>query len=269
MAPARRVNWSQVVAGMGVVAVLSGLGAWNLQMQTMDRQITQTRERLKKLHLGEHLPPSPEVVAYLKERSEALKAQYASALAGLATAPEAPAGQGDPQLLFQERSHDVQRTLERLATARSLTAPMQLGFPKDLPPPEAVPRFLVQVGLIEQADELLMGVPGIGPIESFKVDDPEPLPVGEESDVFLSILPVRVRLTCSLEVLTKILGAIDRAKPLMDLQGVRISKAKEDADGLSVELSLARYFVTAPGFPPLEEEPRGAPSSGRSKKSSS
>jgi hypothetical protein len=201
------------------------------------------------------------VVTYLKHRTALLEAKYEAALSRIAPPLDLGQTPGDTQLLFQERSHEVQRTLERLATARNMTAPTQLGFPKDLPPPEAVPRFLVQVSLIEQAAELLMAIPGVTQVESFKIEDPQTATWAEgDEDVFLTSLPVRIRLACPLEVLVKALGALDRADPLVDLQGLRMTAVSgeggEEVNDLSVELVVARHVVTAPNLPTTEDEPK-------------
>ncbi|OGX17299.1 MAG: hypothetical protein A2105_05375 [Omnitrophica WOR_2 bacterium GWF2_63_9] len=244
---------------------------WRLRLQTVDRAIAAKQAALKNLHVSPsrpegrdgQLPPSPEVVDYLNRRTASLEETYQAALSRIAPVLELGESQSDTQLLFQERSHAVQRTLERFATARNMTAPTQLGFPKDLPPPEAVPRFLVQVSLIEQTAELLMAVPGVTQVESFKVEDPQAVtPTEGEEDVFLTSLPVRIRMTCALEVLTKALGSLDRADPLVDLQGLRMTATSneggEEAKDLAVELVVARYMVTAPKLPAdsEDEEPK-------------
>ena len=166
----------------------------------------------------------------------------------LVAAPVAEAASTDPQLYFQEQLHDVQRTLERLATARSVAAPEALGFPKELPPSDTVARLLVQLALIREVASLVLerGVVGLA---SLRVEDPEPVHGSEEASVFLTRLPVRVRLTCTLAQLMKVLGAMHQVSPLIDVRSVRIAAAGT-ADELSVELGLARYLVSEP---PLEE----------------
>jgi [acyl-carrier-protein] S-malonyltransferase len=67
-------------------------------------------------------------------------------------------GQGDPQLYFQQRLYEARGVLERTAKARKMEPPTLLGLPKELPPPEAVPRFVAQVGLMQEAGE----APGSG-----------------------------------------------------------------------------------------------------------
>ncbi|MBI4354122.1 MAG: hypothetical protein HY595_02685 [Candidatus Omnitrophica bacterium] len=255
---ARQTNFGQLVLVLVVIAGVGAFAVWRVRLQALDREINAKKTALKNLHVSEQLPPNPQVVEYLKQRTKALEAKYEAALARLAPPLQLGDQQTDTQLLFQERSHAAQRTLERLATARNMTAPTQLGFPKDLPPPEAVPRFLVQVGLIEQAAEAVMAVPGVSRVESFKVEDPQPVVVTSELDVFLTQLPIRIRLSCPLETLTKILTALDRADPLMDVQAVRVTttltESGEEAEDVVVELVVARYFVTAPKLPTATEE---------------
>lgn len=275
---AKRAPPIQLILLVMMAAVGGAFALWRLRLQTVDRAIATKQAALKNLHVSsprpqgrdEPLPPSPEVVDYLNQRTASLEETYQAALSRMAPALELGESQSDTQLLFQERSHAVQRTLERLATARNMTAPTQLGFPKDLPPPEAVPRFLVQVSLIEQAAELLMATPGVTQVESFKVEDPQAvMPSEGEEDVFLASLPVRIRMTCPLEVLTKVLGTLDRAAPLVDLQGLRMTATSneggEEAKDLAVELVVARYMVTAPKLPAASEDesPKKGPSRGK------
>jgi hypothetical protein len=266
---AKRAPPIRLILLVMMVAVGGAFALWRLRLQTLGLAITAKQAALKNLHVSEELPPSPEVVDYLTQRTASLEATYQAALSRMAPALELGDSQSDTQLLFQERSHAVQRTLERLATARNMTAPTQLGFPKDLPPPEAVPRFLVQVSLIEQTAELLMATAGVTHVESFKVEDPEAvMPSEGEEDVFLASLPVRIRMTCPLEVLTKVLGALDRANPLVDLQGLRMTaisnEGGEEAKDLAVELVVARYLVTEPKLPAAsEDEPKKPAAKGR------
>ncbi len=267
---ARQTNLGQLVLLLMVAATVGAFAVWRVRLQALDQEIKAKKAALKNLHVSDQLPPNPQVVDYLKRRTKALEAQYDTALARMAPPLQLGDQQTDTQLLFQERSHAVQRTIERLATARNMTAPTQLGFPKDLPPPEAVPRFLVQVGLIEQAAEVVMSVPGVASVESFKVEDPQPVVLAEEQDVFLTQLPVRIRLSCPIDVLTKVLNAFDRADPLVDLQGLRVTttstESGEEAKPLAVELVVARYFVTAPKLPTTEDELDKKKDSGKAKK---
>lgn len=269
----RRTNPIQLILLVMVIGMAGTFALWRVRLQTLAREISAKKASLKTLHLSDQLPPNPEVVSYLKQRTALLEEKYQAALSRIAPPLDLSQAQGDTQLLFQERSHEVQRTLERLATARSMTAPTQLGFPKDLPPPEAVPRFLVQVSVIEQTAELLMAIPGVTQVESFKVEDPQTVLGAEgDEDVFLTCLPVRIRLTCPLDVLVKALGALDRADPLVDLQGLRLAalsgEGGEEAKDLAVELVVARYVVTAPTLPASSDEEPVRKEAGKKKKSS-
>ena len=243
-------------------------------VQGIDQEIERKRAGLKHLHMSGHIPPNHEVIEYLTTRAAALEAQYQTALKVIAPPSSGVEGKADPQLYFQQRVHEVQRTLERLATARGIEPPEQLGVPKELPPSDAVPRLLVQLALIENAAELIIPQ-GISKLASVKVEDPQAVaPAGEKTGVFLTRLPVRLRLTCSLDVVAKILGIVDRARPLMDLQSLRVvtadthppqetqdqsqPSALQSSQGLDVELVLSRYLVTTPELPEeSDEEPAG------------
>ena len=148
----------------------------------------------------------------------------------------------DPQLFFQERLHEVQRTLERLAAARGLATPEQLGFPKELPPTDTVPRLLVQLALIEDAAKVVLSQQ-ITLLTSFKVQDPETVAEADSEQIFLLRLPVRVRLQGSLPAVMQVLGALQHARPIIDLQGVQLTTASENPDELEVELVLSRYLI--------------------------
>lgn len=230
----------------------AGFFSWRVQVQALDQEIARKRSALKTLHLGGRLPPNREAVAYLTSRGTTLDQQYHKALRLIAILPSVDGAHADPQLYFQQRVHEVQRTLERLATARGMSTPTQLGFPKDVPPAAAVPRLLLQLELIEAAAELILAQE-ITQLASVKVEDPQPITAqAEGADTFLMRLPVRLRLACSLETLTKVLGVLDRAKPMMDVQVLRLKSM--EAGALDVELVLTRYLVTKPAF---EEEEEG------------
>jgi len=255
-----------------LVAAAGGISLWwRLAVGTLERKIERKQSDLKRLHLGGRLPPNREVLDYLKDRTSAVEAQYHTALAYVAPMPAVVEGQSDLQLHFQQRVHEVQRTLERLATARGMTVPSQLGIPKELPPTDAVPRFLTQLSLIEETAEFLLRIPEISQVVSFKIEDPQALgAAGDAEDSFLTKLPVRVHLSCSLEALTKILGRLDRTKPLIDLQSLSVaipgttqspaSSLAQDSKALEMEFVLVRYFVTAPSLDqPEEESPKASP----------
>jgi len=258
MTPRAKPLWSALGGILLAVVVVGGFFGWWIRVQALDQAIARRRSTLQSLHLGGRLPPNREVIDYLNSRIVALEKQYQAALKLVAPVATAIEEQADPQLYFQQRFHEVQRILERLATARGMPIPVPLGFPKELPPPEMVPRLLVQLGLIDDAATHIMAQ-GISQLASVKVEDPQPVaPLGEEKEAFLIRLPVRVRLSCSLQALAKILAVLDRASPLIDLQSLHISTPTESKE-LEAELVLARYFVTTPELePPQEEPPPGA-----------
>lgn len=253
---AKALNWSAVLAVLGLLACGAGAAAWWTSMQQFDRQIEQKRSALKRLHLTGRIPPNQEVTEYLAARGTALEQHYANAVTFIADTPQATEAQANPQLYFQERLHDVQRTLERLATARSMEVPDQLGFPKDLPPADVVPRLLLQLQLIEGASELIMAQ-GVTQLVSVKVEDPQTVAPPAESDQapFLARLPVRIRLTGSLESLIKVLNVLNTGTPLMDVHSVRMAALPESGD-LDAEILIARYMVTKPE---LDEPPAAKP----------
>ena len=221
---------------------------WGWRVQALDRAIQDTRNNLKKLHVGERVPPNREVMDYFTQRADALTHQYDAALKRLTvgSADQLLAGQADPQLYFQERLHEVRGALERTAKARNMEAPLFLGLPKELPPVDAVPRFVVQVGLMQDIGERLMAVPGVAQVVSLKADDPqevEPLQKGDES--FLMRLPVRVRVQCSLEALGTLLSVWSHSTPVVELQEVHVNHPPATPT-LDVECVVARYVVTKP-----------------------
>ena len=137
----------------------------------------------------------------------------------------------------------MQGTLERLAAARGLPTPEQLGFPKELPPSDTVPRLLVQLVLIQDAAKLILAQ-GALTLSSFKVEDPQIVSERDSEEPFLLRLPVRVRLGGSLPVLTKVLAALQHARPIIQLRGIRVM-TEQEGEPLDVELVLARYLVLA------------------------
>jgi hypothetical protein len=169
----------------------------------------------------------------------------------------------DPQLYFQERYHEVQRTLERLAVARGLPVPEQLGFPKEIPPSDTVPRLLVQLSLIEEVATLILEQ-GVTKLSSLRVEDPFIRTDPKEQTAFIMQLPIRVRLTAAVSKLMTILGALERAKPTIDVRSMRmisgtagvVTAAATGDEGtekevsiadptLDIELVLARYLTIA------------------------
>ena len=272
-----------LIGAMVAGAAVAGAIGWRLNLQAMDERIKDKHSALKKLVLSGRIPPNEEVQAYLTSRQSAIERRYQHWLALVASPPIAEAAVADPQLYFQEQFHEVQRTLERLAAARSMAVPEQLGFPKELPPSDTVPRLLAQLSLIQEAATLIFEQ-GVIELSSLKVEDPQSVS-GEETEApFLVQLPVRVRLHATLPQLMKVLGAIQRASPLIDVQAVHVLPAAvsssevagagqptpplKDAaggqaappaialnDSLDVELTLARYLVSAQPEPLSEEAP--------------
>ena len=244
-----------VITAFMIAVLAAGTGLWWVSIQGLDRQIEQKRSALKRLHLTGRIPPNREVTQYLTDRGAMLDQQYRAALKFIAEPPSMTEAQANPQLYFQQRVHDVQRTLERLATARTMELPAQLGFPKDLPPADVVPRLLLQLQLIERASELSMAQ-GIARMVSVKIEDPQTVtPPEGDNDAFLTRLPVRLRMTGSLEALTKVLTALQSATPMMDVQNLRMVTVP-DSEDLDAEVVLARYLVTAPEIEqPVEASP--------------
>lgn len=256
MTDGRKASWLSLTAAMLAGAALMGVLAWRWNLQAIEQALRQKRAAVRKLIVGGAIPPTQEVVDYLTTRQSALERRYGHWLATITVEPTAEAA-ADPQLYFQEQFHAVQRTLERLAAARGLTAPEQLGFPKELPPSDTVPRLLVQLAMVEQLAALIMEQ-GVGALTSFKIEDPEPVaPEGEDSAAFLMRLPLRVRWTSTLPQLVKILGAVARLRPGMDLRVLRVSQAT--GDHLEVECVVARYLVAAAAARPPAVQERAAP----------
>ena len=253
--PPRAKPSSWVALGSLLVLLAAGGGwfAWTMRVQAIGQMLEDKEAALKTLHLSGRLPPNREVAEYLNGRTAALEVQYQAALklATLSTAMRE--GQADPQLYFQQRVHEIQRTLERLAAARGMKTPEQLGLPKELPPADVVPRLLLQLALIEDASELIMAQ-GISQLVSVKVEDPQRVTApGEDRESFLMRLPVRLRVVCSLDTLVKVLGVLDRAKPMVDLQAMRM-RLPAEAQELDVELVVARYVASAPQLEPPDEK---------------
>ncbi|MDP3723256.1 MAG: GspMb/PilO family protein [Candidatus Omnitrophota bacterium] len=255
------------------VAVLAGVGVvgWRLNVQRMTADVQQKRSALKKLTLVNGLPPNQDVMDYLSARQQALEGRYQRWVELIAPIPTAAAAGTDPQLYFQEQLHEVQRTLERLSAARGMPAPEQLGFPKELPPLETVSRLLAQLSLSQEVATLMLehGVPAL---TSLKIEDPEPVEApAEEESPFLVRLPVRVRLACSLAQLMKVLGAMERVTPLIDVRALRMlaanppsisgeGQARQPDDGGGSTPAQSAGSSQAPKRSPQEpgSPPRGA-----------
>ncbi len=243
-----RVVSPLALAALALVGAATAAGLlWRLTVRGVEQEIAQHQRGLSSLHLSGRVPPNREVMAYLTRRMDALSAQYQQAVSLVAPSlPQRP-GDDDPQLAFQERVHEVQRTLERLTTARGMSIPLQLGLPKELPPAETVPRFLLQLTLIEELAEVIMTVDGVSQLVSFKAEDPRAVSAGEEA-AFVTALPVHVHLSCALGALTTLLHLLDQAQPVMALQRMQVasSGALSGTGGpssLDVELVVARYVV--------------------------
>ena len=146
----RVVPMGPLIGAMVVGAAVTGGIVWRLNLTAIDVQISAKASALKKMVLSGKIPPNEEVMEYLTSRQQSLEQRYLRWLEQVATAPLAEAATADPQLYFQEQFHEVQRTLERLATARAMTVPEQLGFPKELPPSDTVPRVLIQLSLLHK-----------------------------------------------------------------------------------------------------------------------
>jgi hypothetical protein len=123
----RAVPTGPFIGAMVAGAAVAGGVFWRLNLTAMDGQITTKTSALKKLVLSGRIPPNEEVMEYLTSRQDSLERRYQHWVERVASPQLAEAASADPQLYFQEQFHEVQRTLERLATARSMAAPEQLG----------------------------------------------------------------------------------------------------------------------------------------------
>lgn len=240
---ARKTPIGAMLGATALGAVVAGFIAWQLHLNAMSSRIEQIQRTLKKLTIAGQVPPNQEVLDYLVSRGEALNKQHERWEREAIVPVPAEASSSDPQLYFQERLHDIQRSLEKLAVAKGLEPPEMLGFPTELPPSDTVPRLLVQLTLIEDAAKIILAQEVDG-VSSFKVEDPQPVTVEEGEDTFVVRLPVRVRLVAPLPVMLSILGALQRAQPLIELYALRLS-SEPDEKQLEVELALARYLMPA------------------------
>lgn len=256
----RPIAWMPVIVGMVVTAIMVGTFGWWVSLKALEQQILETQAGFKKLTVSGGIPPNRHVMDYLTTRDAALAARYRHGVEAIAAPTPASAASADPQLYFQEQLHEMQRFLERLAAARAMAVPEQLGFPKELPPSDSVPRLLVQLALIREAADLIVEQ-GVTTLTSLKIEDPETLPEEGGTSPFLVRVPVRVRLMVSLPQLMKVLGAVQRAIPLIDLHGVRIAAPEPaESERLDAELVLARYLVLTPvrEDPVADDDSRGA-----------
>ena len=263
MAQTRQMSLGPMVGALVVGAALTGIVAWRVNVQSLDRAVKAKRAAVKKLVLSGNIPPNQEVVDYLEGRQQALEARYRHWLDLIASPPLAEAAQADPQLYFQQQVHEVQRTLERLATAREMPVPAQLGLPKELPPSDTVPRLLTQLQLVQQAAELILEQE-VGALVSLKVEDPQPVPAEEGSATFLIQLPVRIRLNGSLSQVIAVLNALERPRPLIDVRSLRLATTA-DPSQLDAEFVIARYLVMTATPSPVSEEAAGTKSKSKAK----
>lgn len=254
MPPRARPSWFAIGTSAVALLAVGGWVGWRMRIEAIEQELTRKQHALKTLHLSGRLPPNREATEYLKSRTAALEVAYQTALELTTVSSMMSEGHADPQLYFQQRVHEIQRTVDRLTAARGMKSPEHLGLPKELPPADVVPRLLLQLELIKDAAELVIAQ-GITQLSAVKVEDPQTL--SGSSEQFLMRLPVRLRLSCSLETLTKVLGVLDRAKPMIDLQAVRLHLPAE-GQGLEVELVVARYLATSPQLTP-EEQPDEEP----------
>ena len=256
-----------LLGAMVIGGVLAGVLAWHMALQGIDQQIAAKRAAIKKLVLSGNLPPNQEVADYLAVRQTALEARYQLWLTSVATSPAADAvAQADPQLYFQEQFHQMQRALDRLSAARGVSVPEQLGFPKELPPSDTVPRLLIQLSLMQELAALAFDHQ-VSALSSLKVEDPQPVSGEEGAEPFLMRLPVRVRLTASLPQLMKMLGAIEQKRPLIDVRSLGVTGRPAD-DALEIELVLARYLPLSAIVSDVAEEELPARDATKTKKKS-
>ena len=257
----RPVAWGPVFVAMAAGAAITGVISWRINLQGLQQQIASKQAALKKLTLSGGIPPNRDVMSYFTSRQAALEGRYQARLGDVEAPPLAEAAKADPQLYFQEQVHEVQRSLERLAAARGIPAPAQLGFPKELPPSDTVPRLLIQLSLIQELAELILEQ-GVTDLASLKVEDPEAVADEDTSGPFLMQLPVRVRMTATLPQVMSVLGAIHRVHPLIDVRAVRFA-ASPVPESLDVEVLVARYLIVAAT---LEPPPEAADAAGGKKK---
>lgn len=258
MAAPRKAIAVPVILAILATAAFALIAAWQWQLRAMDSRAEEYAASLKKLLLTQQLPPTDAVKSYLEDRHKALEAGFQKKLKQTTVRLPDSAASANPQLFFQERLHDVQREIERLVSARKMTVPEQLGFPKELPPSDTVPRLLAQLDLIEEASILLVEQK-VANIISFKVEDPETVAVAEGVPAFLTRVPVRVRFSGKLPHLVKVLNALSRAQPLIDVRVIRVTTAPPPA-APAVQTTAGAAAVTTPASsPPSAALPAVAP----------
>ncbi len=230
---------------MAVIGIsIAGLLGWRVHLRLLKQQIEDKQGALKKMLLLHQIPPNQKVMEYLGFRQAWIE-EHHNRLLKLALAEQPATVSGtDLQLYFQQQGHDIQRAIERLAIARSLSVPAILGLPKELPPSDSVPRLLAQLYLVQQMTDLVFEQ-GITKLASLKLEDPGLIPEENTDSTVWMRLPVRVRCYSSLTQLVKMLGAIQYLKPLADLRNLRILSSSATGDELEIELLLCRYFFIA------------------------
>lgn len=233
-----------IASAVVMTAAFLGLAAWRVHLHLLDEQIGLRRAALKRLTVTQGIAPTDDVVSYLKQRDEALRNAFREWLARVVIGEEAKASTADLQLFFQERVHETQRSMERLAAGRSVPAPEMIGLPKELPPTETVPRLLAQLALAQSAATLVLEQGAIA-IATIKLEDPEPVNSAEGRAVLLTRVALRLRMSSTLPQLMRLMEALGRARPLIDVRSLRIISGTE-ADRLETELLLARYLSTTP-----------------------
>lgn len=259
MAARRAIPWASVIGAMAVGATITAVAAWRLNVQAIDGQIKEKQSALKRLALSGRIPPNEDVMQYLTDRQAALERRDRTWVAMVASPPPPAAALADPQLYFQEQFHEVQRTLERLAAARTLPVPESLGFPKELPPKDTVPRLLVQLSLLQDTATLIFDQE-VAALQSLKIEDPETVPDPERKGTALMRLPVRVRCSASLPQLMKMLAALQRTTPLIDVRAMTMASGSRP-ETLDVEIVVARYLII--DAPEREAAPDQKPSAAR------
>ena len=242
MAPRRDLAVAPIVLAVAVTAAVFGFAVWHMHLHGLDEQIDQRQAAIKRLTVSQGIPPTEDVRTYLKQRDESLRRSYRQWLDRVVVGGIAEAATADPQLFFQERVHEVQRDLERLAAGRNVPVPEMIGLPKELPPTETVSRLLAQLGLTQAVATLILEQGAI-PITTFKLEDPESVNSVEGRAVLLTRVPLRVRMRSTLPQLMRLMEACARARPLIDVRALRIASGAQ-ADRLEVEVLLARYLPT-------------------------
>lgn len=262
--PQRRLfGWYSLALTAALTILVGGQVFWRFHLQTLDSLIRDKKRAMKKLSISGGIIPDQAVADYLRKRQASIDARYQHWLKRAVAAPAADATVTDLQLYFRERFHEVERALEKAASARNMAVPDRLGFPKELPPSDTVPRLLIQLSLIQEMGTTIIGG-GLAQVTSFKVEDPESVPL-TETDVVLTRLPVRIRLLGSLPQLMQVMAAFEQTHPLVDTRLLRIiaqpsdqaEKEPKQPQLLQAELVVSRYLLAsvAANVPSAEGKP--------------